>query len=170
MIVSRVDQVVSVEADRIKPLSTIFKGASPLCFPQVLKHEDALILILAPEGIEKVVQETGNPQNVTGMPDCGDAFPEAEETITLINEVAAVSDRDSIPLAGRWAQDESLQAEIDIESGSPAGKGAIAGMIPEIIDAVDIDDESQCESTSFLANLLQTDGGASSQAESADSE
>ena len=158
MIVSRVDQVVSVETDRIKPLSAIFKGASPSCFPRVLKHEDALILILAPEGIVKVVQKAGNIQNATGMPGCGDASHRAGETIALINEVAAVSDRDSIPFAGRWAQDEPLQAEINTEeSRPPAGKGAIVDMIPEIIDAVDIDDESQCESTSFLANLLQTD-------------
>ena len=54
IIVSRVDQVVSVDTDMIKPLSPIFKGASMSCFPKVLKHEDALILILAPEGIERV--------------------------------------------------------------------------------------------------------------------
>jgi hypothetical protein len=42
-------------------------------------------------------------------------------------------------------------------------------MIPEIIDTADIDDESQYESTSFLANLLQTDRDASPQAEPTDS-
>ena len=125
MIVSRVDQVVSVGNDRIEPLSPAFKGASMSCFPKVLKHEDALILLLAPEGIEKIVQETANVQNVTDMSDCKDARPDAKEIITPINELST----------------------------------------GEIIDAVDIDDESQCESTSFLANLLQTNRDASTQGE-----
>jgi hypothetical protein len=41
-------------------------------------------------------------------------------------------------------------------------------MISGIIDTADIDDESQCETTSFLANLLQTDRDASSQADPTD--
>jgi len=125
MIVSCVDQVVSVDNDRIEPLSPAFKGASMSCFPKVLKHEDAPILLLAPEGIEKIVQETGNVQNVTDMSDCGDACPEAKETLTPVNDMATAG----------------------------------------IVDAVDIDDESQCESTSFLANLLQTDRDALTQGE-----
>ena len=125
MIVSRVDQVVSVDNDKIEPLSPAFKGASMSCFPKVLKHEDTPILLLAPEGIEKIVQETGHLQKVTNMSDCGDVCPDAEETITPVNELSTV----------------------------------------EIIDSVDIDAESRCESTSFLANLLQTDRDASAQGE-----
>ena len=56
MIVSRVDNVISIEPDRIKPISPIFKGFAMSCFPNVLKHEDAIILILAPEGLIKVLQ------------------------------------------------------------------------------------------------------------------
>ena len=56
MIVSRVDNVISIEPDRIKPLSPILKGLAMSCFPNVLKHEDAIILILSPEGLIKVLQ------------------------------------------------------------------------------------------------------------------
>ena len=173
MVVSRVDQVISVDTDRIKPLSPIFKGASMSCFPNILKHEDALILLLAPEGIEKVVQETGNVQNVIGMPDCGDTSPEAEKIITLVNKVMTVSDHGPMSLGGRWTQEsgicEALQAETNPEFRPPTENLEIADMIPEIIDTADIDDESQYESTSFLANLLQTDRDASPQAEPTDS-
>jgi chemotaxis signal transduction protein len=117
MIVSRVDQVVSVDTDRIQPLSPIFKGASVSCFPEVLKHEDALILLLAPEGIAK----------------------------------------------------EALQTEASPEFRLPTEELEIVDMIPEIIDAADIDDGSNCEPASFLANLLQTDRDASAQAEPTDS-
>lgn len=173
IIVSRVDQVISVNTDRIEPLSPIFKGASMSCFPKVLKHEDTLILLLAPEGIEKAVQETGSAQNVTDMPDCGDASPEAEEIITLVNEVSTVSDHGPMSLVDRWVQDsdiyKALQAEADTGFRPPAEDEAIVDIIPEIIDTADIDDESQCESTSFLANLLQSDRDASPRAESTDS-
>jgi len=117
MIVSGIDQIVSVDNDRIKPLPPIFKGASMLCFPKVLKHEDTLILLLAPEGIEK----------------------------------------------------EALQTEANPEFRPPTEDAEIANMNPVIIDTVDIVDESQCESTSFLANLLQTDRDASHQANPTDS-
>ena len=59
MIVSRVDNVVSIEPDRIIPLSPIFKGSAMSCFPNVLKHKDATILILAPEGLMKVLDILG---------------------------------------------------------------------------------------------------------------
>ena len=104
LIVSRVDNVISIDTDRIKPLSPIFKQVAISCFPKVFKHEDKLILLLAPEGIKKVLQNETSP--------------------------------DFRPSAG----DEK-----------------IVGMIPEIIDTADIDDESQYESASFLTNLLQAD-------------
>jgi chemotaxis signal transduction protein len=173
MIVSRIDQVVSVDNDRIEPLSPIFRGASMSCFPNILKHEDTLILLLAPEGIEKVVQETGNVQNVADMSDRGDASPNTEEIITLVNEISTLSDHGPMSLVGGWTQDsdmnEDLQTEANPEFRLPAEDAEIADMIPEIIDTVDIDDESQCESTSFLANLLQTDRDASSKAEPTES-
>ena len=173
MIVGRLDQVVSIDSDRIKPLPPIFKGASMSCFPNILKHEDALILLLAPEGIEKVFQETANVQNATNMSGCEDISPDAEEIITLVNEVSTVSDHGPMSPVGRWAQDsdiyEALQtAGTNPEFRPPAGDLEITDMISEIIDPADIDDESQCETTSFLTNLLQTDRDASSQADPTD--
>ena len=94
IIVNRVDQVVSVDNDRIESLSPIFKGASMSCFPNVLKHEDTLILILAPQGIEQAVQERANPPNLTNLADCGEPFPDAEDIVLLVNEVATDSDHD----------------------------------------------------------------------------
>lgn len=173
MIVSRVDQVVSVDNDMIEPLSPIFKGASMSCFPKVLKHEHALILLLAPEGIQKVVQETNSAQNVTNISESGDGSSDTEEIITLENEVLTVSDPSPISLIGRWTQGsdkcEALPNEANPGTRPLTEDVALADMIPEIIDTVDIEDESQCESTSFLANLLQTDKDASPQAEPTDS-
>lgn len=172
MIVSRVDQVVSVDTDRIKSLSPVFKGASMSCFPKVLKHEDTLILLLAPEGIEKVVQKTGNEQNISDMPACGNASPDADEIITLVNEVSIVSNHGPMSLVGRWTQDPDIyetQTEANTEFRPPAEDVEIVDMIPEIIDTADIDAESQCESASFLARFLQTDRDASPQVEPTDS-
>ena len=74
---------------------------------------------------------------------------------------------------GRWTQDpdiyEALQTEANTEFRPPTEDVEIVDMIPEIIDTADIDDESQCESVSFLARLLQTDRDASPQAEPTDS-
>ena len=76
-------------------------------------------------------------------------------------------------LLGRWTRDsniyEALQtAETNPEFRPLAEDLEITDMISEIIDPADIDDESQCETTSFLANLLQTDRDASSQADPTD--
>ena len=173
MIVNRVGQVVSIDNDNIEPLSPIFKGASMSCFPKVLKHEDMLVLLLAPEGIEKVVRETTNLKNMTDISQDGDASPDAQEIITLVNEVSPVSNHRAMSLGGRWTQDsviyEAVQTEVTPEYRSPTEDVEITDIISETIDTVDIDDESQCESTSFLANLLQTDRNASPHAEPEDS-
>jgi len=173
MIVSRVDQVVSVDNDRIEPISPIFKGASMSCFPNVLKHEDSLILILAPQGIEQTVQERANPQNVTNISDCGDASPNAEEIVLLIDEVTTDSDHGPMSPIGPWDQDsdiyEAPRTENNPECKLLSQNLEIADMSPEIMDTVDIDDSSQCESTSFLNNILQNHSDDSSQAKPAGS-
>ena len=56
LIVSRVDKVISINTDSIKPLSPIFKQLAMSCFPYVFKHKDKLILLLAPEEIKKIIQ------------------------------------------------------------------------------------------------------------------
>ena len=112
MIVSRVDNVVSIEPDRIKPLSPIFKGFAMACFPNVLKHKDAITLILAPEGLIKVLQAKTGPGYK----------PSAE------NE-------------------------------------EILGIVPEIIDAADIDFESHDDGDTSLGNLMRVGRDASPQAE-----
>ncbi len=56
LIVSRVDNVISVDRKRLQSLSPIFRRMTASCFPKVLKYEDTLILLLAPEGLKKVLQ------------------------------------------------------------------------------------------------------------------
>ena len=173
IIVSRVDQVISVDNDRIEPLSPIFKGASMLCFPKVLKHEDTLILILAPQGIERVIRDRANTQIVTSISYCGDASPDAEEIVLLENEVATVSERDPMSPVDRQTQDsdnyEAQLAENNSEFRLLSQDLEIGYLGPEIVDTVDIDDESPYESTSFLNNLLPNHSGNSSQAKPAGS-
>ena len=60
LIVSRVDNVILVDREIFQPLSPIFRKLAASCFPQVLKHEDRLILLLAPVGIIKVLQTETN--------------------------------------------------------------------------------------------------------------
>ncbi len=174
MIVSRVDQVVSVDSDMIEPLSPIFKGSAMSCFPNVLKHEHALILLLAPEGIEKVVQKTNYAPNAAELQKCTDDSSNAEEFISLVNEVSTLSNTGPMSLAGNMRQHsdiyEAQAPEANDEIRPPTEDGGMADMISEIIDTDDIDDESPHESTSFLANLLQTGNDASAQAEPADIE
>ncbi len=85
MIVSRVDNVVSIETDRIKPLSPIFKGSAMSCFPNVLKHEDAIILILAPEGLIKVLQVKTGPgyKAPAGVEEIVDIVPETTDSADI---------------------------------------------------------------------------------------
>ncbi len=55
--VDRVDGVVSVESSQIEPLSPIFRGTSLDWFPQVLRRNGNLVLILNPAGIEGEKEE-----------------------------------------------------------------------------------------------------------------
>ena len=84
MIVSRVDKVVSIEPDRIKPLYPIFKGSAMSCFPNILKHEDAIILILAPEGLIKVLQIKTGPGHKP--------WAENEEILGIVPEIIDAAD------------------------------------------------------------------------------
>lgn len=62
LIVERVDRVVKVDNDRIEPLSPIFKGPALSCFPRVLRHEDKLVLLLAPRGMMDIAQQMQKSQ------------------------------------------------------------------------------------------------------------
>ena len=60
LIVSRVDNVITVDREKLQPLSPIFRKVAASCFPKVLKHEDRLILLIAPVAITKVLQSETN--------------------------------------------------------------------------------------------------------------
>jgi chemotaxis signal transduction protein len=85
LIVSRVDNVILVDCERLQPLSPIFRKVAASCFPQVLKHEDRLILLLAPVGIIKVLQtETNFDVKPPAADDVvSDILPEAIDTIDI---------------------------------------------------------------------------------------
>lgn len=86
LIVSRVDNVISLDTDIIKPISPIFKRVAMSCFPKVFKHEDKLILLLAPEGIKKVLQ---NETYSDVRPPVGD-----EKIVDTIPEIIDTADID----------------------------------------------------------------------------
>ena len=82
LVVSRVDDVISVDREGLQPLSPIFRKMAASCFPQVLKHENRLILLLAPVGITKVLRtETNFDVKPPAVDDVDlDIFPEAINT------------------------------------------------------------------------------------------
>lgn len=75
MIVSAVNKVASIESECIKPLSPIFNGPSQTCFSSVLLHDESLILLLAPQGVVKVVEEVIDALNFKDPPGNADAAP-----------------------------------------------------------------------------------------------
>jgi chemotaxis signal transduction protein len=85
LIVSRVDNVITVDREKLQPLSPIFREVATSCFPQVLKHEDRFILILAPVGITKVLQtETNFDVKPPAADDIAlDILPEAIDTTDI---------------------------------------------------------------------------------------
>jgi chemotaxis signal transduction protein len=86
LIVSRVDNVISIDTDRIKPLSPIFKQVAMSCFPKVFRHEENLVLLLAPEGIEKVLQNETNSDFRRPV--------ENEKIVDMISEIIDTADID----------------------------------------------------------------------------
>jgi chemotaxis signal transduction protein len=165
MIVSGVNQVIHVQRDRLMPLSPVFEGPSRSCFPNAIHHEGSLILLLRPEGIVKVVEEAGDHRNITGMQDsrCG-ALP-MEEDITLKNDVSTLESSNDISLVERWKSEmvkcAPVQSAADEMFKPFLEKGEAVDMDPEIFDLADVDDESHCESVSFLAHHLHHDREAS---------
>ena len=89
LIVSRVDNVISLDTDRIEPLSPIFKQVAMSCFPSVFKHEDKLILLLAPEGVKEVLQNESNSdcRPPVGDEKKGDVIPEIIDSSNIDDEL-----------------------------------------------------------------------------------
>ena len=52
--VDRLDKVVSISEDQLAYLPAVCQSPASDCFPQVLRYDHSLILILAPQGIEKL--------------------------------------------------------------------------------------------------------------------
>lgn len=49
--VDQIERIIGVEDHQIEPIPPTFRGYSQICFPQVLKRDDTLILIMSPDGI-----------------------------------------------------------------------------------------------------------------------
>ena len=172
MIVSGVNQVISIHSDRLMPLSPIFDGPSLSCFPNALKHEGSLILLLRPDGIVKVVEEAGNRPNFFDMPDNGVAARVIKEDFASIKDVSSIADHDDISLVDCWKSEsdnsDSLQTVADKAFTPLLEDGGTVNEIPDLSDITGVDDESHCESISFLANHLQNDREASPQTKTDD--
>ena len=69
LIVDRIKQVVPVDNDQIKSLSPIFREPSLACFPNVLKHDNQLILLFTPEGLTKANLQAQESQEYSDIPD-----------------------------------------------------------------------------------------------------
>jgi chemotaxis signal transduction protein len=89
--VDRVKQVVSVSSDRIHPLPLIFNGLSQSCFPQVLKHEDGLILLVNPKEIENLETMVPGSENNTPEPEVQKSSPEEKEVLGPSPPASSVS-------------------------------------------------------------------------------
>lgn len=53
-LVNRVEAMIDANEDQIDGLPSVFKGAASACFPQVLRMEDNLILLMDPKGINRI--------------------------------------------------------------------------------------------------------------------
>ena len=69
LIVDRIKQVVPVDNDQIKSLSPIFREPSLACFPNVLKHDNQLILLFTPEGLTQANLLSEESQGYSDLPD-----------------------------------------------------------------------------------------------------
>ena len=53
-LVNRVEAMIDANEDQIDGLPPVFKGAASACFPQVLRMEDNLVLLMDPKGIGRI--------------------------------------------------------------------------------------------------------------------
>ena len=54
LLVDRVERAVEVDSDLVEQLPPIFRGPPRDCFPNVMKRDNELILILSPEGLVSI--------------------------------------------------------------------------------------------------------------------
>ena len=94
--VGKVNRVVSVDDDRIEPLPSVLREPSLSCFPQVLKHEGELVLLLDPEGIEGLDFEFLVPEYRKHEPRVVE-IPEEDEIIELTEVIEATPKQEEIP-------------------------------------------------------------------------
>lgn len=97
LIVDRINQVVPVDSDLIKPLSPIFRGSSLACFPKVLKHDNRLVLLFSPEGFLEIDQQVLESQNYSDLPDSEITSHALEEAAEHAGEVSGVYNQDPVP-------------------------------------------------------------------------
>jgi len=145
LIVDRVDRVVTVDSDRIEPLSPIFKGPARSCFPRVLKHEDKLVLLLAPEGIVNIAQETQKPTNLRDGLDSikqDEARSEARSADTAVS-----SHHTEVASDPFFAKDDHSEQDEFNETELPQSNPIISaqGPDPEVqrIEPTEVDFQSQ---------------------------
>lgn len=108
MKVDRIEGVVSLESGQIESLSPFFRGASLDCFPQVIRIDGRLILLLDPKGIESLEKradaerreqyaESPEPdikdaEAENGIADPAEAVADDSEFETLLVKLRTISD------------------------------------------------------------------------------
>ncbi len=90
--VDRINGVISVDTSQIVPLSPVFRGPSMSCFPQVLKREQSLVLLLNPEGIEKLVREPSPRPLLSGNLEGGETGAADAACVPDISPIKDLSD------------------------------------------------------------------------------
>jgi chemotaxis signal transduction protein len=96
LLVDGVDNVISAKGDQIEPLPAIFRGPSRTCFPRVLAHEDDLIPLFDPAGMEALEWEPRDHENDTGS-DATHDLPDDEPIPGLAEGTEAVDDGEDLP-------------------------------------------------------------------------
>lgn len=169
LIVSRVNQVIPYDNDSVEPLSPIFGGPTLSCFSEVVRHDNKLILLLKPEGIVPIVQQTVETQNFNEAADGIEDSHEIEEIITAANEVSNISDRGpKSPNGGETPEPDiyqSNQATVDAELIPHVKEMPKVDMGLATLDDSGVDETSLSETASFSTNPLQAGREASQQVE-----
>ena len=129
--VDRVERVISVDSNRIEPLPPIFKGQPLSCFPLVLKHEGALILLVNPARMESVENEIMSTKAYSTKPDAIKASFEENELPESMDEPQAATRTAETSRDGY----NQFNDRVDVSTTTKAN--------PEVICSVELEKEIQ---------------------------
>ena len=173
LIVDRINQVVPVDSDQIKSLSPIFRTSSLAYFPKVLKHDNQLILLFTPEGLTEIDQQVLVAGNYSQIPDSEITSPSMQEDTEQEHEKLADEEQNEVP-DDNWQNSKDNSPETNEESLSSDFMPAVEiekELISEAnkLQTKDIDDTTEINSASTLAQEQSSDQDELSQMDMAES-